>query len=1349
MEQKEAVLLLTTLHCIQETKESGHDEVYMLIYGDGKLIGRYPTGSSGYSMHSDEDASVDVEIKCTYFNEISIDFWECDDYHNNTTPDSEDDHIGWVYIKRGDEWDEDNSGSRTVIRDDDPGEYKIDFRIITDPIPTVRLLGIYCETQSAGMNVNLVEAIASVAEDCTKAAGKVLKKSPRPSRKLIGDAFIAASKVLKGIVEFAELIAHLIEGDDDVYMRHIADTETRGVGGSFFPPDKEVYKMTEGTEIHFEEEYGKYFRFPLDTGPVTIELREYDAAKYDIIVGSIIIDPEQISNNTSQGIGGGSPPTDEDVAPIEGGMAVFDGPAVVEIANSYYGRHNGEGAVYHVCYSVGMEDWCKPATTEGQADPNDEEAPQEVHGYFTAPRGPVDLNFAIEGCKEQNGVLPTVEEMSALVAQGLIPDSWPKGNYWLAEHYYINIETGSFNSAASGAETYFYSCKQADREDGVEGWDGVYGFTFSSPEGLIAYAVATEGCTSKGGELPTADAMRKLIQEGKIPGSWPKGPYWLSGQSYMNLPEGTITESADGSELCFYTCQIEGLNEDKIEAWEGIGGLYTFPLGPGNATSAAEGTAFQRGELPSIEQLRVLIQQGMIPDSWPADAYYWTADNRWVDITDIYNAGTSANGSELYYYTCIIEALADGVESLESIEYGERLYVPPRELLSHSEATAVCEARGGELPTLEALRLLVEQGKIPESWPRDAYYYTIERYMVNINAVDSSDDIVMSADGRHSCYYSCELEPERTQEVHGFFTAPQYVVDLDAANRGCAGQGGALPSLEELLLLIEQGRIRDSWPKGEYWAGASANTPFRVNIEDGSYSYSTNGAQLCYYSCKIEDEADGVAEWEPGDGYLTFPPEERLNFEDATAACEAMGGELPSLAQMQTLIKEGRIPNTWPANPCWYITSDNRLIDITDWEHEGTPETTYYYSCKLPSNVSRIESGDEMEREGRLYTHPQGPVDHTHATDGSFYQGGVLPNLEELRLMVEQGLIPDTWPTDCRYYTREKYMVRIDTVNTTVELSEDGSDLCYYTCKIQQEPVDQEVHGFFKSPLLQVVKSNLDDYLAIQGALPTLEEMLLLIAQGRIPDTWPTDCTYWVGASAETLFKVDIKTGAYYFQNEYYDGECYYTYKIESEADGMEEWTGVDAFYMLPGEPQDYATARQACLDQRGKLPSVEVLQKLIRQGKIPESWPTGYYWTSGSYYMNIADGTFKYSLSGFQSCYYTCRIAGARGVAQGDEVKIDEVLYMSPAGPLKRDDAKNFCDYQGGKFPTLEEMQYLIDEGLVPDTWPTDKPYLTSTGHWVDITNSANTEYDSDGLVPGYYTCKVVLGQQEEEASD
>lgn len=330
-----ATLVLGKLRCIHESSGLGSDDVYIKIYVDGNYTQRWPS-SGHHDMDSGDNDYLDLEIDVTYSNEVRVEVWDEDPKESNH------DLLARMYIERGDALE----GELRDGRGDD-ADYSLTYRIIKDPIPTLRVLGIKCQKPSLGIDMELVEGITSSLEECADAAGDVLKKIPRPTAQIMAKGFKAAEEVLERIAGFIEWIAEHVDNPDEVYMKHV--DPSRGIDGSFFPPEggSEQYRpMRENDEIHFEDTYGKYFRFPLDRGDVTIQLREMDPVKQDISLGSLTIQEADYERLTEQG-------------------------AQVMVANEYYpgdpgaGRE-GEGAVYHICYSVGLEDWAKDATTAAQ-----------------------------------------------------------------------------------------------------------------------------------------------------------------------------------------------------------------------------------------------------------------------------------------------------------------------------------------------------------------------------------------------------------------------------------------------------------------------------------------------------------------------------------------------------------------------------------------------------------------------------------------------------------------------------------------------------------------------------------------------------------------------------------------------------------------------------------------------------------------------------------------------------------------------------------------------------------------------------------------------------------------------
>jgi len=376
MIRKHATLLLQTLYCDRQAGDPGKgNELYIIVDVDGSKT-RYPSGNDVWHMASGNAASVDIEVEdITYLSVVEISLYEQDP--------AQDDFYGTQTIDRKSERDETNHGE--IQWTGANSQFRMAYRVITDPIPTVRVLAIRCEQESAGMNQAVSDAVTGAASSACTAAGAVVMAVPIPGSDVLSLAFGAASWVLKGVNEFAQWMMDKIEGPDDVYIEHVAEYSTRGYGGSFFPPiegSASTYPMSEGEEAHFEQKYGEYFRFPLDEGPVTIRFREHDAIKGDINLGTITIAPDELDEGENTGIGGTT---------CNGGVAKYDGPAVVEIADSY-GERGGEGAVYQICYSVGTEDWCKPANAAGQGFPpspppsNWKKTPEVwVGGTATAP----------------------------------------------------------------------------------------------------------------------------------------------------------------------------------------------------------------------------------------------------------------------------------------------------------------------------------------------------------------------------------------------------------------------------------------------------------------------------------------------------------------------------------------------------------------------------------------------------------------------------------------------------------------------------------------------------------------------------------------------------------------------------------------------------------------------------------------------------------------------------------------------------------------------------------------------------------------------------------------------------
>lgn len=368
-------VILEEIKCISDTKEKKHDDIYLHLYSyhDGKEIDLGPEyWSNPLKMNDkgDNNAYINksLNVSKSFVDKIKISMRDKDTSSDNLSAETPSnwDLIADQEIKH----DSALQGTLTFKQSGNKtGEYRLSYQIIDKPIPTLRVLAIYCEQDSAGDCATAIDKIYSMRADCAKKAAKIIGKSPRPRAKAISAGLRAASWVYKGIALCSEWISNALEGDDDVYMQRTAGGDSVD-GGPFFPPEAANYKMhkvtkkgTEANEIvippdgeiteeyifnkhntvFFQETYGEYFRIPLDKlaqEAVTIQLKDEDHRSDDAI-GALTITQEKYELFKDEG-------------------------AQIEVAAVDYGGNDNKGAVYHICYSVGLENWAMPANTDLQ-----------------------------------------------------------------------------------------------------------------------------------------------------------------------------------------------------------------------------------------------------------------------------------------------------------------------------------------------------------------------------------------------------------------------------------------------------------------------------------------------------------------------------------------------------------------------------------------------------------------------------------------------------------------------------------------------------------------------------------------------------------------------------------------------------------------------------------------------------------------------------------------------------------------------------------------------------------------------------------------------------------------------
>ena len=336
MEQHNYALIITKIECLKSSAESGHDDVYLKVFPNGdRARGSQHFYDNALKMNGSDDSMryADVSLNATYLSSVVIDLWDKDDGGN------EDDLLATITINRDDPLEGSKSVTQTTW--EKRAEYRVYWRIVSKPIPTLRVIGIMCQHSSNGCDSETIKAVAEVTAQCADLASEVLGHVKTPRAAAMSEAFGVVADYVVLIAQLKVFLQNVRERLDDVYLQHVDPANADDTGGAFCPPDKKYLKMDDKTEHNFEEEYGHYYRFPLDRGSVTVQIREGDMFHSHVSLGSITINDAQYNALKDQG-------------------------ATVLLAHDVLTRGNGQGAIYHLCYSVGLEDWALPATTSGQ-----------------------------------------------------------------------------------------------------------------------------------------------------------------------------------------------------------------------------------------------------------------------------------------------------------------------------------------------------------------------------------------------------------------------------------------------------------------------------------------------------------------------------------------------------------------------------------------------------------------------------------------------------------------------------------------------------------------------------------------------------------------------------------------------------------------------------------------------------------------------------------------------------------------------------------------------------------------------------------------------------------------------
>ncbi len=339
------------------TAESGSDDIFIEVHavqnGSEIFVGRYfdqnPLKMKGSG--DKDDAYVDITINeddisgLGYIDALKISLYDNDASNGWNGKEDDRDTIGHAYIYR----DETEYDSYKVIDQGDQGygkgdgRYHVYYRIIDKPIQTLRVFGIKCDESSRGCNVDAVEAVFALAEEASSKASDAMDKSPRPRAKAISKGFDIASEVLGNITDLVVWLADALEGDDEVYIQHV-DRDNHNIQGGGWPQAGGTQKMNNDQQFTFGESGVEYIRVPMDRGPVTLQLRERDPYTHDACIGSYTFDESYYNKYKDTG------------------------SRIVVTDHYFRDQSSGQGALYQLCISMGLENWAvNPVIDEQEA----------------------------------------------------------------------------------------------------------------------------------------------------------------------------------------------------------------------------------------------------------------------------------------------------------------------------------------------------------------------------------------------------------------------------------------------------------------------------------------------------------------------------------------------------------------------------------------------------------------------------------------------------------------------------------------------------------------------------------------------------------------------------------------------------------------------------------------------------------------------------------------------------------------------------------------------------------------------------------------------------------------------
>ena len=212
--RRKICMMFESLHCYKATPGRGYDEIYFKIWINDVFYSTYPKDirhGDVFKMNEDEaNRKMDLDFTVSYDDTLTIQLMEQDSQKH---PDR-DDNMGHMYLHVSDFGLGSTSIHEFQFSSAEQGHcvYGFKYRMISQKLPVLRILGLHCQKSSCGCNKQLADTLFDTTSSILEISGKICGLVKNPEAELVAEALEAAAMFVEGVKYIYEWMADAIEG---------------------------------------------------------------------------------------------------------------------------------------------------------------------------------------------------------------------------------------------------------------------------------------------------------------------------------------------------------------------------------------------------------------------------------------------------------------------------------------------------------------------------------------------------------------------------------------------------------------------------------------------------------------------------------------------------------------------------------------------------------------------------------------------------------------------------------------------------------------------------------------------------------------------------------------------------------------------------------------------------------------------------------------------------------------------------------------------------------------------------------------------------------------------------------